>query len=99
MSVTQRPAEPAGEHGQLLPAQPPRVVVLSGANGLTSTPRVTVPAGATEVEVPIVSAKPGLWQVEARSDGLYSTSTVITSVAETLSQRHKALAASAPRTP
>ena len=87
--------ETTGEHGQLLPAQHPLVVALSGANGLTSTTRVTVPAGATEVEVPIVAAKPSLWQVEVRSDGLYSTSTVITSVAEALAQRHKALAASA----
>jgi hypothetical protein len=82
-----------GERGERLAAQHPLTLTLSGAAGITPMTRVVVPAGSSEVSVPIRAAKPGLWQVEARGQGLYSTSTVIACVAEALLQHHQALAA------
>lgn len=47
-----------------------RTVRLAGAGPLAAPVTVTIPAGASEVEVPVASPKPGLWQVEVTSPGL-----------------------------
>ncbi|HEV3073040.1 MAG TPA: hypothetical protein VHB47_01375, partial [Thermoanaerobaculia bacterium] len=91
--------ETVGERGQLLAAQHPVAVSLSGAAGLTATTRVNLPAGASRAAVPLTAAKPGLWQIEARAQGLYSASTVVVCVAPAVLARHQALAAAPPRRP
>jgi hypothetical protein len=90
--------ETTGESGDLLPVPRPVVVSLLGAAGLTATTRVTVPAGSAAVEVPITAGKPGVWQVEARGEGLYSASTVVACVHPAVLQSHQAVAA-APAQP
>ncbi len=87
--------ETLGEGGKPQAVQRPVVVALSGAAGLVATTQVTVAAGSASVEVPLQTAKPGLWQVDARAHGLYSASTVIVCVAPAVLKRHEAVAASA----
>lgn len=87
--------ETLGEGGKPQAAQQPVMVTLSGAAGLIATNQVTVAAGSASVEVPLQTAKPGLWQVDARAHGLYSASTVIVCVAPAVLKRHEAVAASA----
>jgi len=89
--------ETVGEHGELLAAQHPVAVTLSGAAGLTATTLVNLPAGSSRIAVPLIAAKPGLWQIEARAQGLYSASTVVVCVAPAVLARHQALAAAPPR--
>ncbi|HXO40027.1 MAG TPA: hypothetical protein VN999_01160, partial [Thermoanaerobaculia bacterium] len=91
--------ETVGERGELLAAQHPVAVSLAGAAGLTATTRVTLPAGASRADVPLTGTKPGLWQIEARAQGLYSASTVVVCVAPAVLARHQALAAVPPRRP
>ena len=83
--------ETVGEQGQPLAAQHPLVVSLFGGAGLIAAPRVNLPAGSSRVAVPLSSAKPGLWQIEARAQGLYSASTVVVCVAPAVLERHQAL--------
>jgi len=83
--------ETLGEHGQPLAAQHAIAVSLFGAAGLIATTRVELPAGSSRVAVPLSSAKPGLWQVEARAHGLYSASTVVVCVAPAVLERHQAI--------
>src|SRR5258708_339531 len=85
--------ETVGEHGELLAAQHPVAVTLSGAAGLTAATLVNLPAGSSRIAVPLSAAKPGLWQIEARAHGLYSASTVVVCVAPAVLQRHQALRA------
>jgi hypothetical protein len=91
--------ETVGEHGQLLAAQHPVAVSLSGAAGLTATTLVNLPAGSSRAAVPLTATKPGLWQIEARAQGLYSASTVVVCVAPAVLARHQALAAAPARRP
>jgi hypothetical protein len=91
--------ETVGERGQLLAAQHPVAVSLSGAAGLTATTRVNLPAGSSRAAVPLTATKPGLWQIEARAQGLYSASTVVVCVAPAVLARHQALAAAPARRP
>ncbi len=92
--------ETIGERGQLLAAQHPVAVSLSGAAGLTATTRVNLPAGASRADVPLTATKPGLWQIEARAQGLYAAwSTVVVCVAPAVLARHQALATAPARPP
>jgi hypothetical protein len=91
--------ETVGERSELLAAQHPVEVSLSGTAGLTATTRVTVPAGASRADVTLTATKPGLWQIEARAQGLYPASTVVVCVAPAVLARHQALAAVPPRRP
>jgi len=89
--------ETTGENGDLLPVPRPVVVSIFGAAGLTATTRVMVPAGSAAVEVPITAARPGVWQVEVRGEGLYSASTVVACVHPAVLQSHQAVAAARAR--
>ncbi|HVR09673.1 MAG TPA: hypothetical protein VMW75_16645 [Thermoanaerobaculia bacterium] len=84
--------ETVGEHGEPLPALHPLKVTLVGATGLTAITQVTVETGSSKVEVPIRATKPGLWQIDARAEGLYSASVVMVCVAPEVLQRHQAVA-------
>jgi hypothetical protein len=84
--------ETVGEHGEALAALRPLAVTLVGATGLTATTRVTVETGASKVAVPVSARKPGLWQIDARAEGLYSASMVVSCVEPDVLQRHQALA-------
>jgi hypothetical protein len=88
-----------GERNERLPAQKALLVTLSGAGPITTVTRVTIPAGSSEVSVPIRAAKTGVWVVEARGEGLYATSTVVACVGQALLQSHQARAARAGRFP
>ncbi len=55
---------------------------LAGIGGLAAKPQVTVPAGASRVEVPVRPAKPGLWKIEASSKGLISGFGVVVCMAK-----------------
>lgn len=91
--------ETVGERGELLAAQHPVAVSLSGAVGLTAATRATVPAGSSRADVPLTATKPGLWQIEARTLGLYSASTVVVCVAPAVLARHQALVAVPAKAP
>lgn len=92
--------ETVDSHGQPLAALKPLTVTLEGVAGLTGTTQATVEPGSSTVQVPLRPAKAGLWQVEARAEGLYSASTVVVSVApEVLRSHQAALGAAPPRTP
>jgi hypothetical protein len=89
--------ETVGEHNEPLAVMHPLVVSLLGANGLTAMTRVTIKTGASKVEVPLSAVKPGLWQIDARAEGLYSASTVVVCVAPEVLQHHQAVAAAPVR--
>jgi hypothetical protein len=91
--------ETVDQAGKPLPVPRPIEVSLTGAAGLTSTVRITVPAGSAGVGVPIKASKPGLWQVDARGEGLYSASTVIVCVAPAVLERHQDVARVLQRLP
>ena len=91
--------ETVDQAGKPLPVHRPVEVSLTGAAGLTSTVRITVPAGSAGIDVPIEASKPGLWQVDARGEGLYSASTVIVCVAPAVLERHQDVARVLPRLP
>ena len=70
-----------GESGRPAAAAEPLTIQLAGAAGLGTPARVTVPAGASRLEVPIRAAKPGLWQIEARRKGLFPGFGVVVCIA------------------
>jgi hypothetical protein len=70
-----------GEDRKPVPTLRERKIQLTGAGGLSPVATVTVPAGSSEVEVPIATSKPGLWQLEVTSPGLSSAAGVVLSLA------------------
>jgi hypothetical protein len=70
----------AGTRGEPTPALQPIALELRGAGALGPA-TVTVPAGASRLEVAIRAPKPGLWQIEVRSPGLTSGFAIVACVA------------------
>jgi hypothetical protein len=91
--------ETVDQAGKPVPVHRPVEISLTGTGSVTATTRITIPAGSASVEVPIDAKKPGLWQIEARGEGLYSASTVIVCVAPAVLQRHQEVAKVIQRTP
>jgi hypothetical protein len=90
--------ETLDQGGKPRPTHRPLEVSLTGVAGLTATSRVTVPAGSAGVDVPIEAKKAGLWQIDARAEGLYSASTVIVCVQPATLARHQDVARTLQKT-
>lgn len=71
------------ENGRPVPALQDVQIRLEGIGNLSRESSVTLPAGASRIEVPIQAPKPGLWQIEARAPGLASGFGVVTCLKET----------------
>jgi len=80
--VSRIAVELLGERGRPAAAAEPLPIQLAGAAGLGVPARVTVPAGASRIEVPIRAVKPGLWKIEASSKGLFSGFGVVVCIAK-----------------
>lgn len=71
-----------GENDQPAPALQDLQIRLEGIGALTREKSVTLPAGASRIEVPIQAPKPGLWQIEAKAPGLASGFAAVTCLRE-----------------
>jgi len=70
--ASQITVELLGESGRPAATAEALPIRLTGAAGLGAPAQIKIPAGASRVSVPIRTAKPGLWQVEASGKGLFS---------------------------